>query len=528
MEFLADPARATRVMELVGGALELPPEERAAFVREGCGSDEALRAEIDSLLSYQETDTCFLERPAFAVDPEMLGSTPHGELGAGDMLGDCRIESLLGEGGMGEVYLAEDISLGRKVAVKLLKRHVGDEVLGRRFRHERRVLGGLTHPGIARLYGAAVSPEGRSFLVMEFVEGERLDHYCNRRGLGVPARLALFRQVCAAVAHAHQNLVIHRDLKPANIRVTPEGEPKLLDFGIAKLLDPEPGTDAGHTLTLGDAMTPEYASPEQLGGETITTASDVYSLGVILYELLTGQRPYQLKSRRPEAVARAIREEGNPTRPSTVVGRTATLTTGRHDAGDSPERRRRQLAGDLDNIVAMAMRKEPGRRYASVAQLSEDLRRHCEGLPVQARRDTLSYRTGKFVRRNKAGVLAAALVVAALVAGLAATSLEARRANRRFEDVRRLAKSILFEVEPQIANLPGSTQARSILVKRASEYLDSLAQEADGNRELHRELATGLRKGGRRAGQPRTSPTSATSEARRPATARRGNFFCPW
>ena len=501
---LADPVLAARVLTLVGEALELASGERAAFLQAECGANTALREEINSLLNYQQSDVPFLEQSAFAIHRETLRGTLQGELRPGDVLGDCRVCSLLGEGGMGEVYLAEDTALGRLVAVKLLKRLSGDEVSGRRFRHERRVLGSLTHPGIARLYNAAVSAQGRSYLVMEYVEGERLDRYCNRQGLGVSERLTLFRKVCAAVNYAHQNLVIHRDLKPANIRVTPDGEPKLLDFGIAKLLEPEPVMDSHQTLTFGDAMTPEYASPEQLRGEAITTASDVYSLGVILYELLTGQRPYQLKSLRPEEIARVICEAAPP-RASTVAGRTADISPGSDTRREPPQRLRKQLAGDLDNIVAMAMRKEPARRYASVAQFSEDIRRHCEGLPVQARRDTLGYRTEKFMRRNKAGVTAVVLVVLALVAGLVATTLEARRADRRFEDVRRLAKSILFELEPQIANLPGSTQVRGTLVQRALEYLDGLSREAGNNQELRLELATAYEKVGDVQGNPNVS-----------------------
>ena len=340
---------------------------------------------------------------------------------------------------------------------------------------------------------------------MEYVEGERLDRYCDARGLGVPERLALFRKVCAAVAYAHQNLVVHRDLKPANIWVTAEGEPKLLDFGIAKLLVPEAGEDGDAPPTLSGAMTPEYASPEQLRGEAITTASDVYSLGVILCELLTGQRPYRLKSRRPVEIAAAICTE-ELRRPSTLVGG-ADAPGGAKPLppGQSADRLRRRLRGDLDNIVALALRKEPTRRYSSVGQFSEDLRRHREGLPVLARPDTLAYRTSKFVRRNTVGVAAAALVALALVAGLVATTWEARRADRRFNDVRQLAHAMLFEIEPQIASLSGATPARSALVKHALEYLDSLSREAGENRELRRELATAYEKVGEVQGNPTTS-----------------------
>ena len=223
---------------------------------------------------------------------------------------------------MGEVYLADDVVLGRRVALKLIQRGKGGTLLSH-FRHERRVLAGLNHPNIAQLYGGAVTPEGRAYLVMEYVEGERLDKYCAARALPLAERLKLFRKICAAVSYAHQNLVIHRDLKPANIRVTPEGEPKLLDFGIAKLLEPEGSPGMEPTATMSGALTPEYASPEQLRGEPITTASDVYSLGVVLYELLCGERPYLLKGRRPDELARAICEE-DPPRASTVAGRGPT------------------------------------------------------------------------------------------------------------------------------------------------------------------------------------------------------------
>ena len=437
-----EPDQTDHLIDLVAEALERAPEERRAFLDAECGANEALRIEVESLIGQEEVAGEFLQTPAFAQAGKNLYDLEAGNLKPGATLGDCQIIRLLGEGGMGEVYLAEDTGLERLVAVKLLKTQLDDDMLLRRFRHERKVLAGLTHPNIARLYGGAITPDGRSYLVMEYVDGERLDRYCVTRDIPVTERLALFRKVCAAVVYAHQNLVVHRDLKPANIRVTAEGEPKLLDFGIAKLLDPEGGigTQADPTVTLSAAMTPEYASPEQLRGEKITTTTDVYSLGVVLCELLTGERPYRVNSRRPDELARAICEQP-PERPSTMVGR-RTATTGEMTAGaENPARLRRRLEGDLDNIVTMALRKEPSRRYDSVAQFSEDVLRHCEGLPVIARKDTLGYRAGKFVRRNKVGVGATTLVVLALLAGLLATIWQARvaRQERDRAQVARLA-----------------------------------------------------------------------------------------
>ena len=503
-----NPEDAERVLELFAEAHACPPPQRADFLAQACAGNQAVRAVIESLLADEAPPPSFLEQPVFDRGLGLLtDAEAASELQAGDTLGDCRIVSLLGTGGMGEVYLADDTVLGRRVALKLIQRGQSGTLL-HHFRHERRVLASLAHPNIARLYGGAVTAEGRAYLVMEYVEGERLDEYCHRRRLGVAGRLALFRKVCAAVAYAHQNLVIHRDLKPANIRVTPEGEPKLLDFGIAKLLEAEPAPPGAEpTLTMQTMMTPEYASPEQLRGEAITTASDVYSLGVVLFELLTGQRPYQLRNRRLDEVVRSVCED-EPERPSTVAGRTeGSGIESRFDL--PPDKLRRRLAGDLDNIVAKAMRKEPARRYVSAAQLSEDIRRHGEGLPVSARKDTPGYRAGKFIRRNKVAVAAAAVVLLAVVGGVAATisqarraNLEAQRANARFEEVRQLARSFLFEVEPQIDQLPGSIPARRTLVKRALEYLDNLSREAGDRRDLRRELAAAYEKVGDVQGRP--------------------------
>ena len=511
------PEEAARVPDLFAEVSTLPPEQQLGYLERVCAGAPSLRAEVESLLGFRSRLPEFLARPVLGHGLEWLGLGAAGDLVPGTMLGEYRVVSLLGVGGMGEVYLAEDTVHGRQVALKLIGQGRAEEVRGKHFRHERKVLATLNHPHIARLYGSGTTPDGQAYLVMEYVEGERLDKFCEVGGLEITERLALFRKVCAAVSYAHQNLVVHRDLKPANIRVTPEGEPKLLDFGIAKLLDPEGTVNADPTVTMQGAMTPEYASPEQLKGEPITTASDAYSLGVVLYELLCGQRPFaHLKGRRPDELARAICEE-EPPRPSTVVSRTSSAPAATTRSAEPapatttttqtrPATWRRQLVGDLDNIVAKALQKEPARRYPSVSGLSEDLRRYGEGLPVRARRDTFAYRAGKFVRRNKAVVAAATLAVLALVTGLVVAMGQARRANRRFEDVRRLAHSILFEIEPKIANLSGkSIETRQLLVQRAMEYLDSLSAEAGNDADLRRELAVAYRRVGDIQGNPNYS-----------------------
>jgi serine/threonine protein kinase len=322
---------------------------------------------------------------------------------SGIPVGPYRLIREIGSGGMGTVFLAvrNDDAFQRRVAIKVLRRGMDTDAIVRRFRHERQILASLQHPYIAGLLDGGSTSDGLPYFAMEYVQGQNISDFCEARTLDTTARLELFRKVCAAVQYAHQNLIIHRDIKPANVLVTSDGTPKLLDFGIAKLVNPEVG---GQTLAPTAAglqlMTPDYASPEQVRGETVTTATDVYSLGVLLYELLTGRRPYELTSRSLADVAHVICH-AEPERPSTAVTQPVRGATSPHT-----DRLRRRLAGDLDNIALKALSKEPDRRYASVDQFSEDVRRHLAGLPVIARKDTVGYRAAKFVRRNK-GVVAA-------------------------------------------------------------------------------------------------------------------------
>ena len=492
--------RAQHAAEIVKCALERDASDWPAFLDESCGADAALRAEVESLLRFQREATQFIEQPAVQIAAEMIADDS--TLPPGQHLGHYRIESLIGTGGMGEVYLATDTELKRQVALKLVQRGLNTQAILRRFRQEEEILAGLNHPNIAQLYGSGVTDDGVPFFAMEYVNGVSLLEFCDGRALGVAERLQLFRKICAAVGYAHQHLVIHRDLKPANIRVTADGEPKLLDFGIAKILDAANSDAAEQTITIERVMTPEYASPEQVRGDTMTTASDVYSLGVVLYELLTGRKPYRLTNRTADELNRAITSQA-PAAPSTVVDANAKTKI----------ENRKSLRGDLDNIVLMALRKEPERRYASVALLADDIRRHLEGRTVLARKDTVGYRASKFIRRNRAGVAAAALVFLTLVGGIIATTYEARRAQHRFDEVRRLANSLMFEIHDSVQNLEGSTPTRRLIVDRALEYLDSLSSDGGSDASLQRELATAYEKVGDIQGNPYSANLGDTDGA---------------
>jgi serine/threonine-protein kinase len=449
--------RAGRLAELVKSAVERGPESRAAFLEEECRSDPAMRAEIESLLQQQQGVSRFIEEPALHLAAESF--LRQGTFSAGQTIAHYHIVSLIGSGGMGEVYLAQDHQLDRRVALKLVRRSLASDDMLRHFKREEHLLASLNHPNIAQLYGSGLTADGVPFFVMEYVEGQRLDDYCNDRKLETKERLQLFRKVCSAVTYAHQRLVIHRDLKPANVRVTAEGEPKLLDFGIAKLIDVDNAQSSGMTLTLQGVMTPEYASPEQVRGATMTTASDVYSLGVVLYELLTGRRPYRLTSRRPEELSRAITEQ-TPARPSSM----STL------------RQPQSLRGDLDNIVLMAMRKEPARRYESAAQFSADIQRHLEELPVVARQDTFTYRASKFIRRHRVAVAAAFLILLSLVGGIIATTWQAQAARHeraKAEDVKNALVRMLNYSNPIVFSPQNNGQ------KTVKEILDETAKQLE-------------------------------------------------
>ena len=412
--------RARHAAEIVKSTLERTPEDARSFLDEACAGDAGTRAEVDSLLKFQTQASHFADQIAVKVAAEAL--VQDGSLAGDQLIGDYRILSKIGAGGMGDVYLAEDVQLRRKVALKLVRAAISTDDIVARFRHEEQILAGLNDPNIAHLYGGGVTGNGLPFFVMEHVDGLRIDEYCSRHELAIEAKLRLFRKVCSAVHYAHQHLVIHRDLKPSNILVTEGGEPKLLDFGIAKLLNADESAPA---ITLMGVMTPDYASPEQARGDPITTASDVYSLGVIFYELLTGHSPYRLKNRNPGEIARAITDQA-PERPSTAHPLDSRFTSYNS----------RSLRGDLDNIALMALRKEPARRYASVAQFSEDIRRHLDGLPVIARNDTFTYRASKLIARNKVSAAAATLLFFAIITGLAASMWQARVAARERDQAR--------------------------------------------------------------------------------------------
>jgi tetratricopeptide (TPR) repeat protein len=450
-----------RVRTLFHAAVERAPGDRGPLF-DDC--EPALRTEVERLLEQHDAAAGFLEQSVWELVD--TADTKWERV----LIGPYRVVKQLGHGGMGTVFLAsrEDDEFEQRVAIKLVRRGAGGESLLQRFRQERQILAALEHPNIARLLDGGTTSGGVPYLVMEYVEGTPIDDYCRANYLSIDARLRLFLQLCDAVQYAHRSLVIHRDIKPANVLVTADGIPKLLDFGIAKL------TSAQTTGTVTQMMTPDYASPEQLAGKLVTTATDVYSLGLLLFELLTGKRAF-------DGVQRTGDTE--PPRASSVSGL-------------------RSLRGDLDRILLVALDPDPDRRYASVDKLADDVRRHLDGHPVSARGASLGYRTAKFVRRNKLFVAAAAVAVVVAIVAFLAVLQQKRIAERRFEQVRSLAHAVVFDLHDAIARLPGSTSARELLVRHALGYLDALARESARNTPLQMELAGAYERVGDAQGMP--------------------------
>ena len=508
------PERWQQIKGVLDQALDRAPSERAALLDRLCSTDSSLRREVEVLLAAdEEAGTEFLNESRsldLGTTADLYGSsaTPKNNW-IGRRVGPYKIVEQIGVGGMGEVYRAfrADDQYKKQVALKVVRGGQDSAFVVNRFRNERQILASLDHPNIARLHDGGTTEDGVLYFIMELIEGQPIDQYCVQNELSVPELLAIFLQVCSAVQYAHQRLIIHRDIKPGNILVASGGTPKLLDFGIAKILDSEAASgQIDATLTAFRSLTPGYASPEQVRGEHITTASDVYSLGVVLYELLTGQHPYWQPNSTPQEVARAVCEV-EPQKPSTAIRRISTTEEQSDTRASSAstkipdgetEKRWKLLRGDLDNIVLMALRKDPQRRYVSVEQFAEDIRRHLGNLPVLARQDTVGYRASKFVTRHKAGVTAAIVILIIVLSAMAVTLRQARiarqeraRAEQRFNDVRKLANSLIFEIHDSIENMPGATAPRKLLLERALEYLDSLAKESGSDVSLQRELAAG-------------------------------------
>ena len=453
------------VEQAVGELLDLP-EEEARRRLEGSGLAPEIRRRAEELLRAWRDSEGFLDPP-----PAPLAAPAPDRL-VGERLGAWRLSAVIGSGGMGTVYLGarDDREFAQHAAVKVIAAGRLSRSSERRFREERQILARLEHPNVARLIDGGVAPDGSPYLVMEYVEGTPIDAWA--RGVDLRERLRLFRQVCEAVQFAHQNLVVHCDLKPANILVTREGAPKLLDFGIARFLAQE----GEATATLLHPMTPDYASPEQLQGLRPGTSSDIYSLGVLLHELVTGRRPYRLAGKRLDEVLATVCEKEI----------------------EKPH----SGAADLDEVILKALQKEPQRRYRSAERLAADLESYSEGRPVSARPDTFFYRARKYASRRAIPLAAAGAITIVALAGVFSTLAQSRRAERRFNEVRTLAHSLLFDVYDSISGLPGSLPARRLLAGRAQQYLDSLARETAGDSALTRELAESYLRLGEVRGSP--------------------------
>jgi serine/threonine protein kinase len=491
------PERWLRVGELFHEAVEIPTERRSDWLQNACAGDAELLTEVQSLLGSDHAagEGFIAEQLKPAVVSLYEANTPAHPA----RVGPYRIVRELGRGGMGTVYLAErdDDQYQTKVAIKLVRRGMDTDLILQRFRRERQTLARLQHPHIARLLDGSTTGEGLPYIVMEYVDGSRINEYCAAHSLTTAQILSLFLDVSAAVEYAHRQFVVHRDLKPGNMLVDELGSVKLLDFGICKLLQASPA-EGGETMEGGPPLlTPDYASPEQIRGDPIGVASDVYSLAAVLYELLTGVKPHKIEEYTLRGIEHGICET-EVVRPS-LAASTKLLA--------------RRLSGDLDTILLCGLQKDPARRYASVEQFSEDIRRHLTHQPVKARPDTLAYRIRKFVRRRRGLVAAVAAVILSLSAGVLVSLRSARIANENLQLVRNLSNTFVFDVHDAVRDLPGSTRARQLIVQTGLQYLDNLSRNSRGNPELQQELAAAYHRIGDVQGNVMSANLGNTSDA---------------
>ncbi len=519
------PERYSQVKSLFQLVLEQPAGGRAMFLERACGADRDLYERVRDLIKSDSTSEDFLEKPAITpISKLMEDAAAEVDEKMPATIGPYALQRPIGSGGMGYVYLAvrADKSYDKQVAIKVIRKGMETDRILQRFRRERQIMASLDHAHIARMLDGGATADGRPYFVMEYVDGQPIDQWCDQKRLTVEQRLRLFLQVCDAIHYAHQNLIIHRDIKPGNILVRPDGTAKLLDFGIAKLMNPEMGSVvAERTATSMRMMTPQYASPEQVRGDAVTTASDVYLLGIVLYELLTGHRPYEVKEQGTLEAVRAV-SQGEPQRPSEALFRvketltiegakkvTRNINIVSFARNAEPSKMVKRLQGDLDAIALRALRRNPKERYQSAAQLAEDVRNHLAQMPVLARPQSPGYRFGLFLRRNKTLTLAATAAVLMLISvavfALWQASLarqQRMRAEARFGEVRKMSNALLFDVQDTLAPLPGTTPARRLLVQKALEYLSNLAKESAGDNSLQRELAAGYVRVGHLQGNP--------------------------
>jgi len=532
------PERYSQVKSLFQLVLEQPAEQRPAFLERACGADRDLYAQVRELLKADYTSQDFLEKPAITPISKVLDEVAaESEERMPATIGPYALQRAIGSGGMGAVYLGHraDRSFNKQVAIKIIRKGMETDRILQRFRRERQIVASLDHPNIARLLDGGATADGRPYFVMEYVDGMPIDVWCDQRRLPVEARLKLFLQVCDAIHYAHQNLIIHRDIKPGNILVRADGSVKLLDFGIAKLMNPDLAVAASEkTATSMRLMTPQYASPEQVKGESVTTASDVYLLGIVLYELLTGHRPYDVRDGGTMELMRAV-SQGEPPKPSEAAFRvkeslemdgsrkvTRNINTVAFARNIDASKLATRLQGDLDAIALRALRRAPQERYESAAQMAEDVRNHLARLPVTARSQSAGYRFRLFLRRNTGMAAAATAAMAALILvavfavyQASRARIERQRAEARFSEVRKMSNTLLFDVQESLAPLAGTTPARRLLVQKSLEYLGNLTKESGDDETLQRELAAGYLRIGHLQGNPNFANLGDTAGALR-------------